>query len=60
MSDEKFLTVKEVAKKLKVSGRTVMRYIKSKKLLAAKLGQWRIKDGDLDRFFNAYINSKKK
>ncbi|MCR4342596.1 MAG: helix-turn-helix domain-containing protein [Patescibacteria group bacterium] len=60
MPVEKFLTIKEVAKKLRVSERSVMRYIKAKKLVASKMGQWRIKDGDLDRFFNAHTNSKKK
>mgnify|MGYP001619998060 FL=1 len=60
MPVEKFLTVQEVAKKLRVSERSVMRYIKAKKLVASKMGQWRIKEGDLGRFFNAHLNSKKK
>lgn len=60
MPVEKFLTIQEVAKKLRVSERSVMRYIKAKKLVASKMGQWRIKEGDLDRFFNAHLNSKKK
>ena len=59
MSVEKFLTVKEVAKKLRVSQRSVMRYIKAKKLVASKMGQWRIKEGDLDRFFKRNINNKR-
>lgn len=42
MVKEKFLTVQEVARKLRVSGRSVMRYIKAKKLVASKMGQWRI------------------
>lgn len=56
MSVAKLLTVKEVAKKLRVSERSVMRYIKAKKLKAAKMGQWRIKESDLERFFNRNSN----
>lgn len=59
MPVEKFLTVQEVAKKLRVSERSVMRYIKAKKLIASKMGQWRIKDGDLGQFFKKYSNAKK-
>ena len=54
-----FLTVQEVAKKLRVSERSVMRYIKAKKLVASKMGQWRIKESDLDRFFKTNINNKR-
>jgi excisionase family DNA binding protein len=57
---DNFLTIKEVAKKLRVSERSVMRYIKAKKLRASKMGQWRIKEEDLERFFNANINNYKK
>ena len=60
MPVDNFLTIKEVAKKLRVSERSVMRYIKAKKLRASKMGQWRIKREDLERFFNANINSHKK
>jgi len=56
MPVEKFLTVQEVAKKLRVSERTIMRYIKSGKLRASKLGQWRIQEGDLENFFKKYTN----
>ncbi len=55
----KILTVKEAAKQLRVSQRSVMRYIKAKKLRASKLGQWRIKESDLNRFFNANSNRRK-
>lgn len=60
MPVDNFLTIKEVARKLRVSERSVMRYIKAKKLRASKMGQWRIKGEDLERFFNANINSYKK
>lgn len=53
---DKFLTVQETAKKLQVSERTIMRYIKSGKLRASKLGQWRIQESDLQSFFNSNSN----
>lgn len=56
---EKFLTIQDVAKKLRVSERSVMRYIKAKKLKASKMGQWRIKDADLEKFFKKYSNEKR-
>lgn len=51
-----YMTAGEVAKTLRVSQRSVMRYIKAKRLRAAKIGQWRIKKGDLDRFVTANSN----
>ena len=59
MPVEKFLTVQEVAKKLRVSERTITRYIKSGKLRASKLGQWRIQESDLQLFFNTYSNLRR-
>ena len=56
MPVEKFLTIQEVAQKLRVSERSVMRYIKAKKLIASKMGQWRIKIDDLQKFFNRNKN----
>jgi excisionase family DNA binding protein len=43
-------TTNEIAKILKVSKRTIFRYIKSGKLKATKIGQWRIKKNDLEKF----------
>ena len=57
---DKFLTIQETAKKLRVSERTIMRYIKSGKLRASKLGQWRIQESDLQSFFNINSNLTKK
>ncbi|MCX6796477.1 MAG: helix-turn-helix domain-containing protein [Candidatus Falkowbacteria bacterium] len=42
-------TTKEAAKILRVHQRTVFRYIKSDKLAAIKIGQWRIKKENLDK-----------
>jgi excisionase family DNA binding protein len=57
---DQLLTLKETAKILRVSERTIMRYLKSGKLKASKLGQWRIKQSDLEDFLNKTKNIKKK
>ena len=57
MQEKKFLTVKEVAGALRVSERSVMRYIKAKRMRATKIGQWRIKKVDVDKFIK--VNSNK-
>ncbi len=57
---EKLFTLKETAKILRVSERTVMRYLKSKKLKVFKLGQWRIKENILKKFLEKHSNVKKK
>jgi excisionase family DNA binding protein len=58
MDKDKLLTAQEVAKRLRVSERSVMRYIKAKKIRAIKIGQWRIKEVDLARFLSANSNKK--
>jgi len=45
----KLYTVQEVADMLKVSKKTIYRLIKSGKLVAIKVRQWRIKKEDLDK-----------
>jgi len=57
---DKLLTLKEVAKILRVSERSVMRYLKAGKLNASKVGQWRIKESDLNKFLEKYSNVKRK
>jgi len=47
---EKILTIKEVAEFLKVSEKSIYRYIKNGKLKAVKIGHWRIKKEDLNKF----------
>lgn len=56
---DKLLTLKETAKMLRVSERTIMRYLKSGKLKASKVGRWRIKEGDLEIFLKKNENNKK-
>ncbi|MDP3780985.1 MAG: helix-turn-helix domain-containing protein [Nitrosopumilaceae archaeon] len=57
---EKLLTVEEVADILRVSYRTVVRYIESGRLVASKIGVWRIKQSDLDDFLHQTSNVKRK
>ena len=54
-----FLTLKETAKKLRVSERSVFRYIHSKRLKASKVGYWRIAERDLKDFLLKGSNLKK-
>ncbi len=56
---DKLLTIKEVAKILRVSERSVNRYIESGRLRASRIGQWRIKQSDLDEFLKKNLNIKK-
>jgi len=58
MTKDKLLTIKEVAEILRVSGRSVNRYIEAGKLKASRIGQWRIKQSDLDIFLEKYANIK--
>ncbi len=57
---DKLFTIEEVAKILRVSGRSVTRYIESGKLKASKIGVWRIKESDLHAFLEKTSNVKKK
>jgi len=56
---DKLLTIEEVAKILRVSTRTVNRYIESDRLKASKIGQWRISQKDLEEFLSKIKNTKK-
>ncbi len=57
---EKLFTIEEVAEILRVSTRSVTRYIESGKLKASKIGMWRIKQSDLDSFLEKTSNIKRK
>jgi len=57
---DKLLIIKEVAKILRVSERSVNRYIESRKLKASKIGQWRISQKDLEEFLQKTKNIKKR
>jgi putative molybdopterin biosynthesis protein len=59
MAEEKYYTIDEIAKILKVAYLTVYRWIQSGKLVAFKAGkQYRVKKGDLDRFITSYERKK--
>jgi excisionase family DNA binding protein len=48
---EMLYTLQEVAEILKVSTKSIYRYVESQKLKASKVGgQWRIKEKDLNNF----------
>jgi len=53
---DKLLNIEEVAEVLRVSTRTVIRYIESGKLKASKIGVWRIKQSDVDVFLEDTSN----
>lgn len=57
---EKLFTIEEIANILRVHTRTVTRYIESKKLKASKIGEWRIRESDLNSFLEKTSNVKKK
>jgi len=57
---EKLLTIKEAAIILRVSERSVLRYIESSRLRASRIGQWRIKESDLEKFLEENSNDKRK
>ena len=60
MIKDKLLTIREVAKILRVSERSVNRYIEAGKLKASKIGQWRIKQEDLSIFLEETSNKESK
>ena len=57
---DKLLTLKETARLLRVSKRTILRYLKVEKSKGSKVGQWRIKESDLEKFLKENSNDKRK
>ena len=55
---DKLLTIEEVAEILRVSSRTIIRYIESGKLKASKIGSWRIKESNVHLFLEETSNKK--
>lgn len=53
---DKLFTIEEAAKILRVSSRSVNRYIESGKLKASKIGSWRITEVDLQKFLEKTSN----
>jgi len=56
---DKLLTIKEVAEYLRVSERSVLRYIEAGRLKAIKVGWWRVKESDLKKFLNKNSNVRR-
>jgi excisionase family DNA binding protein len=57
---EKLYKLKDVAEVLRVSERSVFRYIHAGKLRATKIGYWRITEADLKQFLEKGSNLPKK
>lgn len=57
---DKLLTIREVADYLRVSERSVLRYIEAARLVAVKIGNWRIKQKDLEDFLKKTSTGKSK
>ena len=53
---KKYLTVRQVAKKLDITEEWVRDLIKAKEIKATKIGQWRIKPEDFEAFIKSRTN----
>ena len=51
-----YLTVEQVAEQLGLSEYRIRELIREKKIRAVKIGQWRIKPEDLDKFIKSRHN----
>ena len=56
LQKDNLLSLKEVAKRLRVSERSIFRYIHKGKLRATKIGYWRIAESDLEKFLLGNVN----
>ena len=52
----KYLTVKQVAKKIDLTEERVRELINLKQIRATKIGRWRIKPEDLEEFIKSRTN----
>ena len=58
-SDDKIMTLEEVAEYLRVTPQTIYTWAQEKKIPAAKLGkEWRFKKSMIDQWFNEFIDEK--
>lgn len=59
MVDEKYYSIREVARLLSKSETTIMRYCRDKKLGALKVGNaWRIPQKELDKFLSFPVGAE--
>jgi len=56
MDIQKYLTVEEVAKQLGLTEYRIRELIREKQIRATKIGRWRIKPEDLEKFIKARTN----
>lgn len=58
MVDQEYLTPAEIAKQLKITERTVYRWLDAGQLRGLKLGRvWRVRNSDLESFLKERENS---
>ncbi len=58
-SDDRIMTLEEVAEYLRVKPQTIYTWAQEKKIPAAKLGkEWRFKKSIIDKWFNGRIDEK--
>lgn len=53
---EERLTINQVAEKLGIHERTVLRYIHNKELRATRIGRWYVRPEDLEEFIRSRTN----
>ena len=53
---KKYLTVKDIAKKFNVTEEWIRDLIQAKKIKATKIGSWRVKPEDLQKFIKSRRN----
>lgn len=58
-TDDKILTLEEVAEYLRVKPQTIYTWAQEKKIPAAKLGkEWRFRKSIVDKWFNQHLDDK--
>lgn len=56
MTSSRFLTVREVADRLRRSTKFVERELRAKNLRGANIGGWRVAEADLESYIEAHMN----
>jgi excisionase family DNA binding protein len=56
MSIKDYLTVRKIAKQLGLTEYRIRELIREKQIRATKIGQWRVKPGDLQEFIKVRTN----
>lgn len=53
---KKYLTVRDISRKLELTEYRIRQLIREKQIRATKIGQWRVKPGDLEIFIKSRSN----